>query len=384
MILHTLIDYDTLRVIWWGLLGVLLIGFAVMGGFDLGVGAMLPFVAKTDLERRVVINSIGATWEGNQVWLILAGGAIFAAWPHLYAISFSGFYLAMFAVLFALILRPVGFKYRSKLESPRWRSGWDAALCVGGVVPALIFGVALGNVLLGVPYRLDDDLRIFYDGSFLGLLSPFALLCGVVSVAMLVMHGASWLQLKTEGVVAARARAVGMAAALLMVVLYALAGYVLWSFIDGYRITSDINPGGPSNPVQKTVELVAAGWFANYQQHPWTLLAPGLGLLGGLGVFVLLFLRMNGAAFVAGALAIAGVIGSIGASMFPIILPSSVQPNSSLAVWDASSSHLTLFIMLVVTVFFMPIIVAYTTWVYRVLWGKVSPSDISDESKHAY
>ncbi len=192
MILHTLIDYETLRVIWWGLLGVLLIGFAVTDGFDLGTGTLLPFVAKTDTERRVVINAVGPVWEGNQVWLIVGGGAIFAAWPPLYAVSFSGFYLAMFAVVFALILRPVAFKYRSKRENPAWRTSWDWALFIGGFVPALIFGVAVGNVLQGVPFRLENDLRIFYEGTTLfELLNPFALLCGLLSVAMLIMHGAS-------------------------------------------------------------------------------------------------------------------------------------------------------------------------------------------------
>jgi cytochrome d ubiquinol oxidase subunit II len=179
MILYELIDYGTLKLIWWLLLGVLLIGFAVTDGFDMGVTALLPFVARTDVERRIAINTIGPVWEGNQVWLILGGGAIFAAWPPLYAVSFSGFYLAMFLVLAALILRPVAFKYRSKRDDPRWRSIWDWALFVGGFVPALIFGVAVGNVLQGVPFRLDQDLRIFYEGSFLGLLNPFAMLCGL-------------------------------------------------------------------------------------------------------------------------------------------------------------------------------------------------------------
>ena len=168
------LDYETLRVIWWALMGVLLIGFALTDGFDLGVAALLPFVAETDVERRMVINTVGATWEGNQVWFILGGGAIFAAWPFVYAVSFSGFYLAMFLVLAALILRPVGFKYRSKHADPVWRSRWDWALFVGGFVPALVFGVAVGNVLRGVPFRLDSDLRAFYDGSLLGLFSPFA------------------------------------------------------------------------------------------------------------------------------------------------------------------------------------------------------------------
>lgn len=384
MILHTLIDYDTLRVIWWALLGVLLVGFALTDGFDLGVGMMLPFIGKTDVERRVVINSIGPVWEGNQVWLILSGGAIFAAWPQLYAVSFSGFYLAMFAILFALILRPVGFKYRNKREDTRWRNGWDIALFVGGFVPSLIFGVAMGNVLLGVPFRLDDDLRMYYDGSFFGLLTPFALLCGLVSVTMLLSHGASWLRIKTQGIVAERARSVGMVATLLTIVLYALAGYFLWSAVDGYRITSAIDPNGPSNPLRKTVELVAGGWFDNYRNYSWTMIAPVLGFVGLIGAFIGLAGRKDGFSFLSGSVGIVGIIGSVGASMFPVILPSSVDPRASLVVWDSSSSHLTLFIMLVVAVVFIPIIIAYTSWVYRVLWGKVTEADITDENRHAY
>lgn len=385
MILHELIDYEILRLIWWLLLGVLLIGFAVTGGFDLGAGALLPFVAKTDIERRVVINSIGPTWEGNQVWLILGGGAIFAAWPPLYAVSFSGFYLAMFATLFALILRPVGFKYRSKRESVVWRTSWDWALFVGGFVPALIFGVAVGNVLQGVPFHFDDDLRIFYDGTTLfELLNPYAILCGLVSVAMLLMHGAAWLMLKTDGVIAERARAFGTVAALATTVVFALGGIFLWLGVDGYRFTSEIATGGPSNPLGKTVEVASGIWFQNYTTYPWMMIAPALGL--GLPLIAFVFIRMRKAvmALLASSLAIFGIISTVGLSMFPFILPSSVDPKSSLTVWDASSSHLTLFIMLVVAVIFVPMIVAYTTWVYRVLWGKVDEKAIRDESGHAY
>ena len=385
MILHQLIDYEILRVIWWLLLGVVLIGFAVTGGFDLGTGALLPFVAKTDIERRVVINSIGPVWEGNQVWLILGGGAIFAAWPPLYAVSFSGFYLAMFATLFALILRPVGFKYRSKRESTAWRSAWDWALFIGGLVPALIFGVAIGNVLQGVPFHLNDDLRIFYDGTTLfELLNPYAILCGLVSVAMLVMHGAAWLVLKTDGPVAARARGFGSIAALATTVLFALGGVFLWLGIDGYRFTSEVVTDGPSNPLSKTVEVAGGVWFANYAAHPWMMLAPALGLVFPLVAFVLLRARREVLALLSSSLAIFGIISTVGLTMFPFILPSSVDPKSSLTVWDASSSHMTLFIMLVVALIFIPIIVAYTSWVYRVLWGKVDEKAIRDDSGHAY
>lgn len=384
MILHTLLDYDVLRVIWWALLGVLLVAFALTDGFDLGTGTLLPFVAKNDLERRVVINSVGPVWEGNQVWLVLGGGAIFAAWPQLYAVSFSGFYLAMAAVLLALILRPVGFKYRSKRDDPRWRAAWDWALFVGGFVPALIFGVAMGNVLQGVPFRIMPDMQIFYEGGFFGLLNPFALLCGLVSVAMLVMHGAAWLVLKTDGAVAARARAWGMGAALAVVLLYAVAGLAMATHVGGYRITSEIATQGPSNPLFKTVEGASGAWLSNYARHPWTVAAPVAGFAGALLALLGLARRREGATMLFSSLSIAGVILSVGASMFPFILPSSIQPHASLTVWDASSSHLTLFIMLVGGLIFLPIIVAYTSWVYKVLWGKVDAAGIRDGKGHAY
>jgi cytochrome d ubiquinol oxidase subunit II len=384
MILHELISYETLRLIWWLLLGVLLIGFAVTDGFDLGTGMLLPFAGRNDLERRVIINSIGPVWEGNQVWLILGGGAIFAAWPQLYAVSFSGFYLAMFVILVGLILRPVAFKFRSKREEPRWRARWDAVLFFSGLVPALIFGVAIGNVLQGVPFRFSTDMHIFYDGSFFGLLNPFALLCGLVSVAMLVLHGSAWLQVKTKGPIADRVRQYGSVAAIVTIVLYALAGFILWKYIDGYRVTSAIATGGPSNPMLKTVAVDSGAWFANYAAYPWMWLAPAFGLVGPLLALIGLRLRSEVPTLLFSALGIIGIILSVGASMFPVILPSSIDPRASLTVWDSSSSHLTLFIMLVVSVIFIPLIVAYTSWVYKVLWGKVDADAIRDERGHAY
>jgi cytochrome d ubiquinol oxidase subunit II len=384
MILHTLIDYDVLRIIWWLLLGVLLVGFAVTDGFDLGVGTLLPFVARKDVERRVVINTIGPIWEGNQVWLVLGGGAIFAAWPHVYAMSFSGFYMAMFAALFALILRPVGFKYRSKSDSPRWRSAWDWALFIGGIVPALIFGVAMGNVLQGVPFHFTEDMRMVYEGGFFGLLNPFALLCGLVSVAMLVMHGGAWLVLKTDGVVADRSRRFAMSAALATIALYALAGVLLWRLVPGYQLGSAHLADGPSNPLLKSVTTgVAGGWLDNYQAHPWTMLAPLAGFAGALLTLLGLRLRREGLTVIFSGLSVAGIVLSVGASMFPFIVPSSTDLRSALTVWDASSSHLTLFIMLVCAVIFVPLILAYTAWVYRVIWGKVKTHDIT-RGGHAY
>jgi cytochrome d ubiquinol oxidase subunit II len=372
------LDYPTLRLIWWGLLGVLLIGFALTDGFDLGVGALLPFVARTDAERRVAINTVGPTWEGNQVWFILGGGAIFAAWPLVYAVSFSGFYLAMFLVLSALILRPVAFKYRSKRPDPRWRSAWDWALFVGGFVPALVFGVAVGNVLLGAPFRFDSDLRSTYEGTLLGLFTPFSLICGLLSVAMLVLHGAAWLGVKVErGPVHDRARRFGMIAALLSLVLFAAGGaYVAWGGL-GYQLTGAADMAGPSNPLRLTAEASAGAWLNNYATYPWLLIAPVLGFAGALLALLGLVGKGHPLALAGSSLSAVGIISTVGVSMFPFILPSSIDPASSLTVWNASSSHTTLFIMLVCTIVFLPIVLAYTAWVYRVLWGRTSTAALT-------
>ena len=387
MILHDLISFELLRVIWWLLLGVLLIGFALTDGFDMGVGALLPFVAKTDNERRVVINTVGPVWEGNQVWFILGGGAIFAAWPPLYAVSFSGFYLAMFVVLAALILRPVAFKYRSKRDSQSWRNAWDWALFVGGAVPPVIFGVAVGNVLQGAPFHLTEDLQPMYDGSFYGkflaLLNPFSILAGLVSFGMLLMHGAAWLTVKTDGVIAARARSIGMIMGLIAMAGFALAGVWLAVGIDGYAIVGAVVADGPSNPLHSEV-MKGGSWLAAYSARPWIAIAPALGFLGM--AMAIHGLRSGGevSTLLWSKLGIFGVISTVGLTMFPFILPSSVDPKSSLTVWDSSSSHLTLFVMLVVTVIFMPIILLYTAWVYKVLWGKVTEDDVTANSDSVY
>ena len=382
--MSTFFDYEALRLLWWAVLGVLLIGIAVMDGFDLGVAILLPFAGRTDMERRIVINTVGPVWEGNQVWLILGGGAIFAAWPPLYAVAFSGFYLAMLLLLLSLILRPVGFKFRSKVAAPAWRAIWDGALFLGGLVPALVYGVAFGNVLQGVPFRFDETLRISYEGSFWALFNPFALLCGLVSMAMLTLHGAGYLACKTEGDVRVRARRAGTLAGIALVVLFALGG--LWaSRLNGYAITSFAGTGGPSNPLLKQVVRVPGGLMANYAAHPWMIAAPLLGLAGALTSLLLTrFGRRSVAAFLASGLSIAGVIATAGCALFPFLLPSSLAPDASLTVWDASSSRLTLMIMAGATVVLLPIVLAYIAWVYRVLRGPVTAEDITADEHTAY
>jgi len=371
------LDYETLRIIWWALMGILLIGFALSDGFDLGAATLLPFAARNDLERRQVINSIGAIWEGNQVWFILGGGAIFAAWPLVYAVSFSGFYLAMFVVLAALILRPVGFKYRSKRADSAWRNRWDWALFVGGFVPALVFGVAVGNVLLGAPFRLDSDLRSFYEGSLFDLFSPFALLAGLVSVSMLVLHGAGWLAMKLEpGPVRTRSIRFGSFAAVMAFALYALGGLWLAYGDIGFSYVGNATTNGPSNPRMSDTIAQAGAWLNNYSEFPVLLLLPALGLAGPLIALWGMRTGWDALVFAGSSAANLGIIGSVGASMFPFILPSSIDPQSSLTVWNASSSHTTLFIMMIVTVIFLPLVLLYTAWAYKVMFGRIGEEEI--------
>jgi cytochrome d ubiquinol oxidase subunit II len=375
------LDYETLRVIWWVLLGVLLIAFAITDGFDFGTGMLLPFVARSDGERRVVINAIGPVWEGNQVWLILGAGAIFAAWPLVYATAFSGFYLAMILALSALILRPVAIVYRSKMPGAGWRRSWDWLLFLASFIPPLVFGIAMGNALEGAPFRLDETMRLTYTGSFFDMLNPFGLLAGLVSVAMMTMHGGAYLAAKTDERVAFRARVAGFLAALALILLFAGAGFWVARDLAGYRILGDLAHDAASNPLGKTVTREVGAWLANYSAMPWTMAAPALGFLGAALAALTLALGRDKTAVLASALGIFGVVATAGLSMFPFILPSSLDPVSSLTVWDASSSRATLLNMLIATVLLLPIILAYTAFIFRVLRGRVSEKDV--EADHA-
>ena len=376
-------DYENLRLAWWVLLGVLLMGFAVMDGFDMGSAALLPFLGRNDSERRVIINTFGPVWEGNQVWLILGAGAIFAAWPTLYAVAFSGFYLAMLIVLLSLILRPVGMKYRSKVPDRRWRSIWDWCLFVSGVVPPVIFGVAVGNAIQGVPFTFDGTMRMSYEGSFFGLLNPFALLCGFVSLSMIMTQGASWLVMKTDAQVQKRARKAVIIFACATLAFFLIAGQWVTN-IEGYRILSDIHPNGPSDPLLKSVGREAGAWLDNYRKFPASGLVPVLAAIGVLLALLGAIGKKPLLSFLGSSLSEIGVIGTVGVSLFPFLLPSSLYPNASLTVWDASSSRMTLIIMLFVTLVFMPIVVAYTSWVYYVLRGKVTAAHVREQSDSLY
>jgi cytochrome d ubiquinol oxidase subunit II len=371
-----MLDYENLRLIWWLILGVLLIGFAIMDGFDLGVAALYRFVGRSDDERRAMLESIEPVWDGNQVWFILAGGAAFAAWPLLYAASFSGLYFAMFLVLIAFIVRPVGFTYRNKIADPRWRNAWDWALCASGAGAALLFGVAFGNLFLGIPFHFDELQRPVYTAGFFNLLHPFALLSGLVSLSMIVMHGATYAALKVGEPIESRAAMAGRIGALAYIIAFIAAGAYVTTLLDGQRIVGVANTFAPSNPLLKSVEVAPGAWLHNFQSYPVLWLAPGIGLLGAVLTWILLGTARKGAAFIASSLALTGTILTAGIALFPFLMPSSTHPAHGLTIWDASSSEKTLLIMLVAVIIFLPIVLAYTTWVFRVLKGRITLEEI--------
>lgn len=379
-------DYEILRLVWWALLGVLLIGVAVMDGFDMGVAFLNPILGRTDTQRRQIINAIGPVWDGNQVWLITGGGAIFAAWPAIYATAFSGFYLAMFLVLVSLILRPVSIEYRNKFEGWK-RTAWDYTLFLSGLVPPLVFGVAFGNLFVGVPFMIDEmQLPHYVDGylmGFLHLLNPFALLTGLVSVAMHISHGAVYLAAKTEGAVQSRAAKTVYVGTALWLVLFAVGG--AWvGHLDGYTIASALAHDGPSNPTLKTVVVENGVWLRNYQMYPALYSVPLLGVLGAVGAAVLVSAKRFALAFIPSGLMVASTIATAGIALFPFLMTSSLNPSHSLTVWDASSSHMTLWLMTIAAVIFVPIVIAYSSWAFHIMREAISEEFVNKNSKNLY
>lgn len=379
-----MITYELLRFVWWVLIGVLLIGFAVADGFDMGVGMLSRILGRTDTDRRIMINSIAPHWDGNQVWLITAGGALFAAWPTVYAAAFSGFYVAMILVLASLFFRPIGFDYRSKIEDVRWRGMWDWAIFIGSFVPPLVIGVAFGNLLQGVPFHMDEYLRLFYTGNFFQLLNPFALLAGIVSLTMILTQGATYLQMRTVGDLHFRSRTAAQISALIMLVCFVLAGVWVMNGIDGYVVNTVLDHNAASNPLGKEVTREAGAWLVNFNQTPVLWAIPALGVVLPLLTILCSRLEKGAWAFVFSSLTLACVILTAGVAMFPFIMPSSTVPNVSLTMWDTTSSLLTLKIMTVAAIIFVPIILAYTTWCYYKMFGRLTREQIETNTHSLY
>jgi len=378
-----MIDYETLRLIAWAVIGLLLIGFAITDGFDMGVTALLPIIGKTENDRRIMINSVAPHWDGNQVWLVTAGGALFAVWPLAYAVSFSGFYAAMLLALAALWLRPLGFDYRSKIDKPQWRNTCDIALCLGGVLPTVIFGVAFGNLLQGIPFELDEFLITSYKGSFFGLLNPFALLCGLISLSMILTQGTTWLQMKTTEALHQRVCTFSQISSLVTSILFVLAG--IWAYnLNGYVINSAIVTDAASNPLNKNVSIIAHGLFRNFQQYHVLWAIPAIAAIAPVLTALSARAKRDGTAFLMSSLTVTCIILTAGITLFPFIIPSSLEPSHSLTVWDSTSSEKTLGIVIAISLVMVPIILGYTLWCYRKMFGRLDTQYIENNKTSLY
>ncbi|PSV46259.1 cytochrome d ubiquinol oxidase subunit II [Photobacterium indicum] len=378
-----MIDYETLRLIAWAVIGLLLIGFAITDGLDMGVTALLPIIGKTENDRRIMINSVAPHWDGNQVWLVTAGGALFAVWPLAYAVSFSGFYAAMLLALAALWLRPLGFDYRSKIDKPQWRNTCDIALCLGGILPTVIFGVAFGNLLQGIPFELDEFLITSYKGSFFELLNPFALLCGLISLSMILTQGTTWLQMKTTETLHQRVCTFSQVLALVTSILFMLAG--IWAYnLNGYVINSTIVTDAASNPLNKSVSVVAHGLFRNFQQYHVLWAIPAIAAIAPVLTALSARSKRDGTAFLMSSLTVTCIILTAGITLFPFIIPSSLEPSHSLTVWDSTSSEKTLGIVIAISLVMVPIILGYTLWCYRKMFGRLDTQYIENNKTSLY
>lgn len=367
-----MLDFEVLRLVWWLLFGFLACCFLLFDGVDQGVSMALPFVGRVDSERRMILHTMGRLTEGSQLWFILCIGAILAAWPLVFRAAFPGLYLAMVAVALALALRPVLMALRRRAApDATWRQGIDGLIALAGFVPPLLCGIAVGNVLRGLPFSIGTDFKPHYFGKYgLELLGPFPLLCGLLAVNMSLMHGAAFLVARAEGMVAERARLLGAWSALAVVALFGIGGLFIAFLLHGYVLAG----GSPLAPMSKDVLHVVRGWLFNYDARPWVALAPFLGFQGA--AMALFALNGGGSAgrwaWLFSALSIIGIIGTVGASMYPFILPSAADPRISLTLWDATVPAFTLQVMLGLAGVMVVLALAYTLWVFRVARTRVT------------
>jgi cytochrome bd ubiquinol oxidase subunit II len=340
-----------LQPIWFFLWGLLWAVYFMTDGFDLGIGTLFPFLGKSNEDKRIMLNAMGPLWDGNEVWLITAGGVTFAAFPLVYAVMFSSLYSALMIILFALIFRGVAFELRGKITGPAWQNFWDLAMFLGSAIPGLLFGVAFANIFRGIPF----DGQGVYHGSLFSLLNPYGLLGGVLFLLLFICHGALWLVIKTEGDLQRRARE--------------LAGRI-W----------------PVVVLVAVLFLAASAWstslYKNYLQHPILFLVPLAAVIGLIGLRICLAWGFAWSAWAFSALAIVGAtfFGVVG--LYPALFPSSLDPSFTLTIYNAASSSLTLKIMLVVVFLFLPVVLWYQVWTYKLFKGKVTEADLSAEEAY--
>ncbi|MFN3741861.1 MAG: cytochrome d ubiquinol oxidase subunit II [Anaerolineales bacterium] len=331
-------SHEFLQTLWFVLIAILWIGFYFLEGFDFGVGMLLPFLGKKDEERRAIINTIGPVWDGNEVWLLTAGGATFAAFPQWYATMFSGFYLALFLLLLGLIVRGVSFEYRSKVADPKWRNTFDWMIAVGSFLPSLLLGTAFANILRGVPI----NEKMMYTGNLFTLLNPYGLLGGLTTTAVFLLHGANFLALKLDGELRERASHLARKLWYVAGVLYLIL--TVWTYILGFWERGKVNPG--IIPIAAVVVFLVAIYFIKQKREGWAFVMVALNIVLTPATFFL--------------------------AMYPNVMISSTNPAYNLTIYNASSSQYTLTVMSIVTLIFVPIVLAYQGWTYWAFRKRIS------------
>ncbi|MGZ4958789.1 MAG: cytochrome d ubiquinol oxidase subunit II [Methylomonas sp.] len=359
-------EYETLRLIFWALLVLAALCFTAYEGLLMGITMLLSLVGKTGSERQVIIASIAPTSLGLQAWLTAAIALLFAAWPIAYAVCFSSLESLLLLMLLPWMLRPVGLYFRSNSENPAWQRNWDKVLSISGLLPAALLGILSGNLLKGVPFHLDSDMRIFFLGDFWALFNPFTLLVAGLSVSLFMMYGAAYLQLKCEDELHRRSQILLFKAGAAFLVLFALTG--LWiTRLEGYHVTSEIFPNGAANPLAKFVKRSEGLWLDNYEHQPGLWAIPALAFIGGGATLYLSKLDRGHLSFIASAVTTVMAVLTAAVSMFPFLLPSNRSLNSSLTIWDASASQQTLSVLLWIVMIALPLLAIVCRWTFR-LW----------------
>ncbi|OGT69384.1 MAG: cytochrome d ubiquinol oxidase subunit II [Gammaproteobacteria bacterium RIFCSPHIGHO2_12_FULL_45_9] len=374
-----------LQIIWWFLIGLILIIYASTAGYDAGLTAYLPFLKKEE-DKRVVLNISAPTWDGNQTWVVFAGGGLFVVWPMVYSAAFSGLYFAFIAILWTLLLRPPGYDYRSKLHSHLWRRTWDVLLAISGLVPVFLFGVIVGNAFLGFPFTIEPHFfQPIYHVELSHLLNPFGLLCGFISVFMILMHGSSYLARRSENELCALGRRMHKLFLVILSLLFTSAALWVIALPGFVLLHQDADP--LLYPLQNTVQLIPHAWIERYHQNPLCYFAPLVTYASWMMSYIANQKARFTLCFWSSVLSIAGVMACVGFALFPFVFPSSFNLNHSLTVWNASSGQYALNTMLCIGVVLLSVTLWYKLWTFKVIWSKqktLSAKDVADNEHLFY
>ncbi|QJC38547.1 cytochrome d ubiquinol oxidase subunit II [Enterobacteriaceae endosymbiont of Donacia fulgens] len=381
-----MLNYEFLCLIWSIIIGVLITGFIITDGLDMGVGILLFIIGKNNIERRIMINTIAPHWDGNQVWLITTGGALFAAWPIVYATIFSHFYIMMILLLISLFLRPVGFEYRSKVKNKIWQKICDLCISIGSIIPPAIIGIILSNILKGIPFYIDNYYHIHSQGDFFKLFNLSSIIISFTTIVLIVNHAAAYLQIRIKDTnINNRLKKILKFSSILLLIFFILSFINILFFMKGYKINSFIHKE-TNLFYEKNYHIIykKKAWISNFQNHKYLFLIPLLSI-------ILPFLTMLSSIYkkllitlICSSLTIISINLSIGIIMFPFILPSNINYNQSLTIWNATSSQLTLNIMLYIVIIFMPIVLFYTFWCYKKMFFYLNKEKIKKKSDFYY